>query len=144
MSLEEWRKVPSEKRKEVEDAASNLGLSIDQLREKLLIVAAMQSDEGVAPSEVLVVEEDVEDASIQPVVTPDDVSDDVRALSLEGTVVDGADQEAAGAAIATKTRYEMKWWKERCLLTSTIESLESGEAAECFAAFFSTTNPDVA
>lgn len=40
MSVDEWRKVPAEKRKVVEDGASNLGLSIDELREKLLIVAA--------------------------------------------------------------------------------------------------------
>lgn len=34
MSVEEWKKVPAEQRKAVEEAASSLGLSIEELRDK--------------------------------------------------------------------------------------------------------------
>lgn len=56
----EWKNVPAET-KVVEDAALNLGLTIDELREKLLIVAA--------PSEEVIIQGVDEDTSIQPAIS---------------------------------------------------------------------------
>lgn len=131
MSVKEWKKVPAEKRKVLGDAAKNLRLSISELREKLLIVAAIESDEDPTYSEQVVIHEVVEDERIQPAASSEDVSKDAASLLLEATSLGGAGSSSRAqgtntAAVMKETRNELMWWKEKDISKSMIEVLESG------------------
>lgn len=90
--------MPAQKRKVVEEAASNLGLSTEELREKLLIVANMQVSANEAPSQDRLVEEVDEDVKIEALLYAEYVSKGDVLLSVEKAGASGAGPSAHGGS----------------------------------------------
>lgn len=142
LSKEEWAKVPPEKKKVVEEAASDLRLTIDELRDKLLFIAAIQS--GEIPSEEVIVEEDdwneqssCDMSTIEPAIPAQKNSRSIASLAVEEEEPGGVDSPAKEAATAEVPEIEdvLKLWEQRGVSKDAVAPLKSQEVATCVAAF---------
>lgn len=151
LSPEKWADLPPENRKVVEEAAESLGLTIDELREKLLIVATMQTNnDTVVPSEQVIIAQ-VEGGS-QSAIVDCDISPEQHAVqaiqgtnnpSILGRSGDGYESAPTIAGPNHDTRRllevncdgELRTWKELGIGRDSIGELGSEQVASLLAAF---------
>lgn len=108
-SVEECRKVPVERKKVIEDAVSNLGLSIDELREKLLVMAEKQAEQ-------VEIEEIDQNTNTQPEAVVANMDDGIATLSQVRMSAGGASQspnEVSPMALRDQTKFELEQWKRK-------------------------------
>lgn len=112
LSIEECEKGPAEKRKAVEDTASELGLIFDELREKMLEVTNTQSGGHEANDEQVFIEVVNGNASSCSVVPQSNGK-------FEVDVASSSEQAETTAIVSEKTKYELKLLKKKLFQRKT-------------------------
>lgn len=146
LSCEEWSCLSEERRKVVVDAASNLGLTIDDLRVKLSQVEKMRRGNENDVSQlhsVDEVEENIDEVKKIEATNPsagspfDSLATERNGMNDVGT----SGIEAAESKHATEIADELKWWKKKGVSEQTVGSLQSHDLAACFSAFLVNYEP---